>query len=160
MLKRKCKRTRGNPPRVQQFYSNYLDIRDIEIRDIKRFFCLKKCVMFKGPKNLFELFKSSRNWVFEFLRVNCTYVYRNKTKWNKWNETKCLEVFCSKHWRLLEILKRRWTLAQKWVKIHLNFPYKLFNYCYFIVRNTALNNSRLKRFSVPYCFTFGLINSR
>ena len=27
--------------------------------------------MFKGPKNLFELSKSSRNWVFEFSRVNC-----------------------------------------------------------------------------------------
>ena len=37
-----------------------------------RVFCLKKCVMFKGLKNLFDLSKSSRNWVFEFSRVNCS----------------------------------------------------------------------------------------
>ena len=29
--------------------------------------------MFKGPKNLFELSWNSRNWVFEFSRVNCIY---------------------------------------------------------------------------------------
>ena len=38
MLKRKFERTRGNRPRVQQFCSIYLDIRDIEIRDIESFF--------------------------------------------------------------------------------------------------------------------------
>ena len=65
MLKRKFERTRGNRLRVQQFCSTYWDI-----RDIGSFFCLKKWVMFKGPKNLFELLKSSRNWVFEFSRVN------------------------------------------------------------------------------------------
>ena len=48
-------------------YSRYWDSR------CREFFCLKwkKCVMSKEPKNLFELSKSSTNWVFEFSRVNC-----------------------------------------------------------------------------------------
>ena len=40
--------------------------------------------MFKGPKNLFELSWNSRNWVFEFSRVNCVYTtfcnYLTKTE--------------------------------------------------------------------------------
>ena len=37
MLKRKFERKRGNRPRVQQFFSTYRDIRDIEVRGIKSF---------------------------------------------------------------------------------------------------------------------------
>ena len=69
MLKRKFERTRGNHPRVQQFCLTYRDIRDIE-----SFFCPKKCVMFKALNNLLEVSKRSRNWVFEFSRVN--YMHR------------------------------------------------------------------------------------